>query len=254
MIVLTIAAATFREAVRARVFLYLLVVAACAIAGSVPAAELGIGEELRLVIDVSIAGSSYVCVFLAIFLGVSAVSGEVERRTVYTVIAKAASRTEFVFGKFLGVWATVCVAVLASYALIFALVALLGKGANPSLLSPMFMALLEMGLLVALATFFSCISKPILSSGFTVALYLTGVSLKSLMFWVERSKNEGSAGLFKGLYWLLPNFQIFDVRTEVVHHVSIPLATHLWALLYAVAYGAALLTLASLIFDRRDLK
>lgn len=250
----TIAQATFLEALRARVFVYLLVVAAAMIMGSVPTADLGIGEELRLVTDVAVAGSAYVCVFLAIFLGVSAVSGEVERRTVYTVIAKAASRSHFVVGKFFGVWLTVSVAVVMSYAMIIGLVSVLGQSLALHLLPALVMALLEMALLVAVATFFSCISKPLLSSGLTVGLYLIGVSLRSLYFWVERSKSDALVWMMKALYRLLPNFQIYDVRTEVVHKMDVSAASLAWTGAYTLLYAGALLTFASVIFHRRDLK
>ena len=41
-------------------FLYLIVVAVLAIAASIPTAELGIGNNLRLIVDVSTAGAGYV--------------------------------------------------------------------------------------------------------------------------------------------------------------------------------------------------
>jgi Cu-processing system permease protein len=248
-----IARYTFLEAVRARVFLYLLVVGAAMIAGSVPTSELGLGDEMRLVVDVSVAGCSYVCVFLSVFLGVSAVSGEVEKRTVYTIIAKAASRRQFVIGKFLGVWLTVMVAATASYAMVIALVSALDGRFASEIVSAYIMTLMEMGLLIALAVFFSCITRPLLSSGLTAGLYLTGVSLRSLYFWIEKSKGA-AGGVASILYRMLPNYQIFDVRTEMVHRLPIAPSTFLYAFLYMLAYGGALLTLACFIFDRRDLK
>ena len=59
MLIVTIAIATFREAVRARVFLYLLVVAAFVVVGAIPTADLGTGQELRLVTDLSMGGVSF---------------------------------------------------------------------------------------------------------------------------------------------------------------------------------------------------
>ena len=50
--VLTLARATFAEASRAKVFVYLLVVAALAVVASIPTAELGVGDRLRAVCDV----------------------------------------------------------------------------------------------------------------------------------------------------------------------------------------------------------
>ncbi|MCC6810813.1 MAG: ABC transporter permease [Deltaproteobacteria bacterium] len=253
--VLVLARATFIEAVRARVFLYLLAVAALMIAGSVPTAELGVGEELRLTTDVALAGVAYVCAFLSVFLGVSAVSGEVEKRTVYTVIAKAATRSQFVVGKFFGVWATVIVAALAAYAMALALVSGLGGRFASELLYALWMQIFEAGMLVAVAVFFSCISKPLLSSGLTVALYLTGVSLKSIHFWARKSDTPPlTQALVEVFYRVLPNFELFDVRTEIVHHVDPPLAALGFSALYGVAYTGILLGCACLIFHRRDLK
>lgn len=250
----TLARATFVEAVRAKVFLYLIAVAACMIAGSVPTAELGIGEELRLTTDVSVAGAAYVCIFLSVFLGVSAVSGEVEKRTVYTIIAKSATRSQFVVGKFFGVWATVAVAATAAYAMVIGLVSVLGGRFASELLAAYYMQLLDAALLVAVAVFFSCITRPLLSSGLTVALYLTGVSLKSVYFWARRSNSDGTKIFVDAFYRLLPNFQIFDVRTEVVHHVPVTAETMLYSTAYCACYSAILLALGCFIFHRRDLK
>jgi Cu-processing system permease protein len=252
--VVTLARATFVEAVRARVFLYLIAVAACMIAGSVPTAELGIGEELRLTTDVSVAGAAYVCVFLAVFLGVSAVSGEVEKRTVYTIIAKSATRSQFVVGKFFGVWATVTVAATAAYAMVIGLVSVLSGRFASELLVAYYMQVLDAGMLVAVAVFFSCITRPLLSSGLTVALYLTGVSLKSVYFWARRANNETTSLLVDAFYRVLPNFQIFDVRTEIVHRVPVTAGTLLFSAAYCACYSAILLALGCLIFHRRDLK
>jgi ABC-type transport system involved in multi-copper enzyme maturation permease subunit len=252
--VFTIARATFREALRAKVFLYLLVVAIAMVLASVPTAELGVGEQLRLIIDVSMAGAGFVAAFLAVFLGVSSVSGEVEKRTVYTIIAKAVSRTQFVLGKYLGVLATVSVAVSISYVAIIALVSTLSERFPVELFAAWLLVSCEMALLVSVAIFFSCVTRPLLSSGFTVGLYLVGLSLYSLHYWVERAKSGIVSGAMRSLYWLLPYFAVFVVKTEIVHHLAIEPGRVAFAVTFSLAYSAAVLLLATFVFERRDLK
>src|SRR6185295_13983055 len=99
-------------------------------------------------------------------------------------------------------WATVAVAASAAYVMVIGLVSVLGRRFASELLVAYYMQVLEAGLLVALAVFFSCITRPLLSSGLTLGLYLTGVSLRSLMYWVERSQSEATTLLFSGLYHL----------------------------------------------------
>lgn len=249
-----LALATVKEAVRARVFVSLLVVAAAIVLASIPAAELAIGDQLRLVQDFSMAGISVASTFLALFLGVSAVSGEVDRRTVYTIITKPASRADFVLGKFFGVYAVVALGAVICYAFAAAIVALLDSSAASRLIVPLYMLVLEMGLLVALATFFSCLTRPLLSSLFTFAIYVVGTSASSFAYWISRSKSEAFKGVMNFLHSALPDFELFDVRTEVVHQLAFPESFAWRALLYAVLYSAVLLLGGSAIFARRDLK
>ena len=56
------------------------------------------------------------------------------------------------------------------------------------------------------------------------------------------------------MYYLLPNFAAFDIKTEVVH--ALPIQPGYLALTagYAFVYIALLLTASVMIFSRRDFK
>ena len=58
----------------------------------------------------------------------------------------------------------------------------------------------------------------------------------------------------RALYYLLPNFAAFDIKTEVVHALPIQPEYVLLTAAYAMVYIALLLTAAVLIFARRDFK
>ena len=59
--------------------------------------------------------------------------------------------------------------------------------------------------------------------------------------------------MIAGLYHLLPNLESFNFKDALVHHLTVPSA-YLWqTAAYGVFYTAALLTLASMSFARKEL-
>ena len=62
------------------------------------------------------------------------------------------------------------------------------------------------------------------------------------------------AWLARALYYVLPNLAPFDVKIQVVHAQPIPLGYMALTVGYGLVYVTALLTLAALIFSRRDFK
>src|ERR1043165_5500884 len=107
--ILTIARNAFREAVRDRV-LYNLVLFVLLITGSaVFLGELTAGQEARTTVNLGLGAMLVFGAFISIFVGVSLVSKEIEKRTVYAIFAKPVSRAEFVVGKYLGLCLTLLV-------------------------------------------------------------------------------------------------------------------------------------------------
>ncbi len=78
------------------------------------------------------------------------------------------------------------------------------------------------------------------------------------MIYAAKSGHPGSAlssaDLVTVLYYVVPNLERFNFRTEVVHDLPIPPAAVGWAIVYASACVAVLLFLAALRFQTKDLK
>jgi len=66
--------------------------------------------------------------------------------------------------------------------------------------------------------------------------------------------DPGTLRLMRGISYLLPNFQNFNVMGAVVHGRGVP-GVFIWqATLYALLYIAIVLTGAAVVFSRRNLK
>jgi hypothetical protein len=60
--------------------------------------------------------------------------------------------------------------------------------------------------------------------------------------------------LLRALYYLLPNLAPLDITAKVVHGQPVPSGYLLMTMGYAAIYITVLLSAASFIFSRRDLK
>ncbi len=246
-----IALNTFREAIRDRI-LYLLLVFALLLMGSAQLLSLlTVGGEEKIIKDLGLASISLFGVLTAVFIGVSLVSKEIERRTIYTIVSKPIHRHEFLLGKYFGLALTLGVntAIMTAF---FYLLLLLKGFADPRLLIAIVLIYMELLLVTAFATLFSAFSTPILSTLFSLALYLVGHLTWSLDLLSARLAGPSAKVLCRVLMFALPNLEIFNIKGDVVHGAPIPHSLPLLALAYLFGYGGAVLAAACWILDRRD--
>ena len=97
-----IAQNTLREAVRNKVLFGLLFFAFLMIVSGVMVSSLSYMENARILQDVGLAAIRLFGVAMAIFLGIEVISREVERRTVFSVLAKPVPVVPSCWGNFWG--------------------------------------------------------------------------------------------------------------------------------------------------------
>ncbi len=107
--VYAIARNTFREAVRDRVLYNLVLFVLLLTAGAIFLGELSAAQEAKIIIDLGLGAMLLFGTFIAIFVGTGLVYKEIERRTLYAILAKPVGRGEFLVGKYLGLALTLAV-------------------------------------------------------------------------------------------------------------------------------------------------
>ena len=100
---------TFREAVRDRVLYNLVFFALVMIAASILVGQISIGIESMVILTLGLSAISVIGLLIAVFIGVALVSKEMEKRTLYALLAKPVRRWEFLLGKFGGLILTLAV-------------------------------------------------------------------------------------------------------------------------------------------------
>src|SRR3989344_9479686 len=161
--ILAIAKNTFREALRDRILYGIFAFAALYILCTLFMARLAAGGMV-MIRSFGLAGIYIFGLLATIFLGSSVLYKEIERRTLYFVLAKPVTRGEVVVGKFLGMFAAVALSVGIMAAIYLAVVAYEGGGMDLWGLLAIGFELMELGVFIALLICLSAIVSPMTST------------------------------------------------------------------------------------------
>jgi Cu-processing system permease protein len=250
--IIVIAMNTFRENLRDRILYNLLFFALLLIGASVLLGDLTIAEQEKIVTDMGLAAINLVGVMIAIFVGIGLVTKEIERRTVYTIMARPISRMQFILGKYLGLAVTLLVNVLVMLGVFLATLWMNQAPVHPALLQAIELIFVELLVVTALALFFSTFSSSTLSAIMTVGFYVIGHLTADLKGIAENSRSETVRTVMTGLYYLCPNLELLNIKGQAALGVPVAFSYQGLASLYGLLYAGLLITAACLVFQHRD--
>ncbi|MGI5816898.1 MAG: ABC transporter permease [Armatimonadota bacterium] len=266
-----VAKATFHEGWRKRFLNGILVFAILIIGSSWVFTYLQPGAELKMLTDVGLGSIRFFGMLIAVFLGVRLIPDEIEKRTIYTLLSKPVTRTQFLLGKFLGGLGTVIsnVALMgATFYLVFAIKApqfatmTEETGSQYSMefmyaniAKAILLSFFELAIVMGIAVVASVIFSWILAAIFTFFVYFVGQMSE---FFGSLADPEAGASpiariLLGTIYRILPHFEIFDVREAIL--TDVPVVWHPYMTMTmgtAIVYVGIVLALGYLFFSQRE--
>jgi ABC-type transport system involved in multi-copper enzyme maturation permease subunit len=252
-----IALVTLREALRQKLAVNLLVFTVAILAASITISQLTFGEQYRIIADLGLSSMEIFGTLIAVFLGAGLIARDVERRSLYMVIAKPASRSQYLVGRFLGLVITV-VLNMAVMALVFVIVlTVYTRGFGFLRETPLFAVLVSMAVrfavVSAVATFFSSFSTATLAAIFSLSLVVAGhLSSDLVRYWA--GQGPVAAALGKVTYVVVPNLEALNLKEAMVYKDRVPASFALTGVGYGLLYAVAVVAFSAAIFSRRDLR
>ena len=218
---------------------------------------------------------NYLASFLALFLSVASVSGEIDTGTLHAVLARPLRRSEFILGRWLGYAVIIAVYILAMTGLVLLTARLIAGYEVPDPLPALLLMLLEGVLLLTLSLFGSTL-MPTLANGVVVFTLLGLAWLAGIIEFVGRilsnaSDRTGSDAmlnigttvslllpsdaLWRGASYYLESPSVLAVfgtaRGGIPFFSTLPPAPAL--IFWSIGYVVLVLAGAVLAFSRRDL-
>jgi ABC-type transport system involved in multi-copper enzyme maturation permease subunit len=259
----------FKESVRDRVLYGIAAFAVLLVAASLLIGQITAGQDVKIIKDLGLATIEIAGILMAVFIGVGLVSREIERRSIYSLLAKPLPRWEFIAGKYAGLVLTLTVNIAAMTVAFYLVLAWLGwmspenvrqswhaPATDPRLLVAVIEILAEMALLTAVALFFSTFSSSaLLSIVLTVGLLVAGMLSHDLRAFGDIvDAPAGLATVVSAVGWIVPAFSAFDYKSAVVSGVPLDTGRLLLTLAYATVYAAGLVGASVAVFSRREFR
>lgn len=249
--IIVIAKSTFREAIRDRILYGILGFSFVYVALTYLLSKVSLGD-LVVLKSFGLAGIYIFGSIITIFLGASIINKEIEKRTLYFVFSKPVSRLDLILGKFIGLFLAVTATILIMTAVYLIVILMAGGGFDKLGMLAVLYQILETGIMVALLTFLSTISTPLIATLAAVMVLFGGHALSTVL-----KTAQGLGGLtyyfIQGIYYIIPNLEKFNLRNSVIHNLSVSGPSFIWTVIYAIAYSSLVLFLANFFLRRKEL-
>ncbi len=259
--IFVIAQNTFRESIRDKILYNIGFFAVALALFSIVLGEWSVFDRAYVIKSTTLTIMNLSGLLISIFVGISLVQKEIQRRTVLTLLSKPISRVAFIVGKYLGLLSVVAVHLVLLTLVFFVTLLLTGSEPTLSLLNAVYLIFCEMAVIIAVALLFSSFSSTILSALFTLGVYMAGHLSNQLLEQVRFASRVGDVGetssaLFEKIatviHAVFPGLYRYNVTNYVVHGVALPDMYLFWNTVYALGYVGVFLAIASWWFSRRD--
>jgi ABC-type transport system involved in multi-copper enzyme maturation permease subunit len=246
--ILAIARSVLADAVRRKVIWSVAVVALIMVVAIRSLPTYGVGVVVSAVYrEFALAVSYIAALVVTLALSANRIPGEVERRTVYSVLAKRVARWQYLIGTWLGLWAVMGVVLLA-FGLIDVGFGIAAYGTGEAakmlqMLQGVYGIWLIMGIAAAVTVLATARFGPV-----------TGVVATLVFLFVTGSKGtlfgENPKGILAALY---PSMDTFNIINQTAHGTGVSIAYLAVMAAAFVAWIAIALGLAVVVFNGRDL-
>lgn len=226
------------------------------------------GQNLdKIASDFMLSSLTFAGLLISFFISPQLVAKDLDRKTIYVILAKPISRSDYILGKYAGILLLVTVAttILAFFALAGVLLAKSMYAAYfegfrmDAFLLAILGEWLVFALINGLVVFFASFSSSgFLTLLFSVSIYIVGENVETVYRYLQTATAEIPLSgpvhfLIEISRYIFPNMALFDLKAQAAHGILLPFSYVASISVYAAGYIAILLFLASFFFKRREL-
>jgi ABC-type transport system involved in multi-copper enzyme maturation permease subunit len=264
-----IARATTKEAVRQPIFWLLIGVGIVFMLLNTFLPFFTFGEDVKMLVDCGLATILITGALMAVWTSSTSIASEIEGKTAMTLLSKPINRRQFVLGKYVGILTAVFWMLLIPIGVFLWLILYkIGYDAKeaakdiPTMaeripimvktLPGLALILLEISVLAAVSVAISTRLPMVVNIVTTFAIFVIG-HLTPVLVKGGVVRNEFVEFMARLIATILPSLEVFNMEAAVATGAIVPPEYLLWALVYCMAYCAAAILLAFLLFEDRDL-
>ena len=221
----------------------------------------------KVAVDMGLSIISFSGLIIIFFMCLPLMAGDLINKTVYLILSRPVTKAHYIIGKYLGLGSVIVISsvFLGLCGALSVRLSVLGAEVfiPPHFSWGMFAAsigflTLSLLVLLALAVLWTCATTH----------HFTAVLLTLMTYFIchnmENVKNIILSTKFMApdslpikvidtVSWVLPNLAAFDLKTTAAYGLPVDMASQSWVLLYGFSYIVICITLAVMVFKRREL-
>lgn len=251
--ILMIANFTMRDILKSKILFNVFLIGLGMMLLTYVATEFTYGVPERVALDTGLGMLTISSLGIALFMGATLISKEIDSRTVYMIIARPVPRYAFILGKTSGLFMVLIINIVLLSLMTLAVTSFLGGQIDQLIIWSIFFILLESLLLLLVVLFFSLISNNILAIIISLVLLVIGHAIKDTQSILFVQNRPMLLSLLKFYHMVLPGFYKLNLKDYVLYKQNIPLSYLAQATAYGVSYCGFLLFLIITIFEKKNL-
>ena len=266
--ILAVMLITFKEGLRQRILYGVVVFALIFMSFAVLISGWFMRDISKILLDFCLSAVSIGGLLIPFFLAINLLSKDIERKTVYTILARPISRNQYILGKFGGLilLAAVVMAILSCASLVSVWCGKILYGLHFfssfslfSFFQAVLMSWLGVVVLISLVVLWcSVTTSSFLATLLTLFSYLIGHTIDDVVRFIAidtpgvtiSTTVKNTVNIVK---YVFPNLSVFDLKLQAAHNILMPYTEFVAISLYGIGYCAVTLSLAIIIFRKRDL-
>jgi len=253
--IFSIAKNSFREAIRSNILWAVLLFALFIIMASVAFGSVSVGEQFRVVKSFGYFMTSLSGVIISVITGVTLFQKEISQKTIYNILSKSVSRSQFLYGKFLGLWLTASFLVFLMLIILQIIVFPIEGNVDPLIFEAFLCMTLEIAIISAITVFFSSMAvTPVLPGLFSFAFFVSGRSISYLAGYLNQESNPNKIllAIANALNYIIPDLRALSRYDDLVYNIGISGKEAGYMIIYSLCYCVFVLFLSGIIFEKRE--
>jgi ABC-type transport system involved in multi-copper enzyme maturation permease subunit len=249
----TVSKFTFLEVYRSKLMVGLFFLALGLLVVTFVASEFAYGASAKVALDVGLGIMSLSNTGIAIFIGSTLLSKEIEQRTLYMVLSRPISRISFLLGKLLGLSTVLLLNSILLGSLSIFLYVQQGGQFQELFIWALIFSFFESLIVLVFAVFFSLIANVTLSVICTFTIFVTGHALNETSRILFLKLSPLLKGILDVCYFFIPNLYKFNLKDFLLYQQNVDHQYLIMTQVYALLYLTAILAVVMLIFKNKNL-
>ncbi|MBK8014334.1 MAG: ABC transporter permease [Deltaproteobacteria bacterium] len=243
---------TFRQTLRQRLYYNVAIFGVGMLILSMVMGNITFGYPDRVVRSIGLSGVCISLDLIALLVGVGLIHEEIDKKTLFVVLARPVGRVRYVAGRYLGLVSALGLALFGLTGVYFLTLTAAGGSITWPDVVAVAAALPEAMLLGGIGLVLSAFSTPTLSSGIGFGLWIAAATSDDLVRLTAKAEPSVRA-LTTAVYYALPSLERLNFRQAAIYGQHLGVWEVVGALSYGAVYSVFLVALASLILSRREM-